>query len=201
MCLLLLRPLSQPRRQSLRLMPSLRYGHLCSGSPALPARKPSSCANIWFHDAPLLSQKDRDHATVSARPVFLKPNKGRFPSGNCGWFRVIWSHLCGGGGLQRRNGVGWWGLTERHSQLCLGQADRRQALRLRRTAARLRGLTATGMAASSALVPSMTRSVRRRGRVWSVVAVADLGACQEAKELAAGCAEGTLLGFGRAMGK
>ena len=109
--------------------------------------------------------------------------------------------MCGVGGLQRRNGVGWWGLTERHSQLCLGQADRGQALRLRRTAARLRGLTATGMAASSALVPSMTRSVRRRGRVWSVVAVADLGACQAAKELAAGCVEGTLLGFGRAMGK
>ena len=31
--------------------------------------------------------------------------------------------------------------------------------------------------------------------------MADLGACQAAKELAAGCVEGTLLGFGRAMGK
>ncbi len=60
-------------------------------------------------------------------------------------------------------GFGWQRLTGRHGQLCLGHADRRQALRLRRTAARLRGLTATRMAEGLALVPSMTRSVRRRG--------------------------------------
>ena len=85
--------------------------------------------------------------------------------------------------------------------MCLGQADRRQALRLRRTAVRLRGLTATRLAESSALVPSMTRSVRRHSRAASVLAAADLGGGQEAKELAAGCIEGALLGFGLAMGE
>ena len=47
----------------------------------------------------------------------------------------------------------------------------------------------------------MTRSVRRRAGAASVLAAADLGGCQEAKELAAGCVEGTLLGFGLAMGE
>ena len=51
------------------------------------------------------------------------------------------------------------------------------------------------------LVRSMTRSVRRRGRASSVAAAADLRGCQEAKELAAGCVEGALLGFGLAMGE
>ena len=40
-------------------------------------------------------------------------------------------------------GFGWWRLTGRHGQFCLGPADRRQALRLR-------GLTATHMAESFA---------------------------------------------------
>jgi hypothetical protein len=57
------------------------------------------------------------------------------------------------------------------------------------------------MAASSALVPSMTLSVRHRGRAWGVLAAADFGGCQEAKQLAAGCVEGALLGFGLAMGE
>jgi hypothetical protein len=110
--------------------------------------------------------------------------------------------MSGGGGLRRRSGgFRWWRLTGRHSQFCLGHGDRRQALRLRRTASRLRGLTATHMAASSALVPSMTRSVRSRGGAASVLAAADVGGCLEAKELAAGCVEGTLLGFGLAMGE
>src|SRR5271166_835141 len=60
--------------------------------------------------------------------------------------------------------VGWQRLTGRHGQLWLGHADHRQVLRLRRTAARLRDLTATRMAKRSALVPSMTRSVRRGSR-------------------------------------
>ena len=98
-------------------------------------------------------------------------------------------------------GFGRWSLTGRQNQFCLGHGDRRQALRLRRTASRLRGLTATRMAASSALVPSMTRSVRRRGGAASVLAAADVGGCQGAKELAAGCIEGALLGFGLAMGE
>ena len=85
--------------------------------------------------------------------------------------------------------------------MCLGHADRRQALRLRRTAARLWGLTATRMAESSALVPSMTRSVRRHGGASSVVAVADFAGAQKAKQLAAGRIEGALLGFGLAMGE
>ena len=40
-------------------------------------------------------------------------------------------------------GFGWWRLTGRHGQFCLGPADRGQALRLR-------GLTATHMAESFA---------------------------------------------------
>src|SRR5271167_2446798 len=52
-----------------------------------------------------------------------------------------------------------------------------------------------------ALVPSMTRSVRRCGRAWGVVVAPDLGACQEARQLAAGCVEGALLGFGLSMGE
>jgi hypothetical protein len=87
----------------------------------------------------------------------------------------------------------------RHVQLCCDHADRRQALRLRRTASRRWGLTATRMAARWALVPSMTRSVRRRGRASSVEA--DFRFCQEAKQLAAGCIEAALLGFGLAMGQ
>ena len=75
------------------------------------------------------------------------------------------------------------------------------ALRLRRTATRLWGLTATRLAESSALVPSMTRSVRRRSRAASILAATDRGGCQEAKELATGCIEGALLGFGLAMGE
>ena len=94
-------------------------------------------------------------------------------------------------------GFGWWRLTGRHSEFCLGHGNRRQALCLRRTASRLRGLTAIRMAASSALVPSMTRSVLRRGRA----AATDRGDCQEAKELTTGCVEGALLGFGLAMGE
>jgi len=60
-----------------------------------------------------------------------------------------------------RRGRGWDFRTGRHGQLCLVHADRRQALRLRRTAARLRGLTATRVAGRFALVPSMAQSVRR----------------------------------------
>jgi hypothetical protein len=63
----------------------------------------------------------------------------------------------------------------------LGHADRRQALRLRRTAARLWGLTATRVAESSALVPSMTRSVRRHGGASSVVAAADFAGVSESE--------------------
>ena len=60
-------------------------------------------------------------------------------------------------------------------------------------------MTATRMAESSALVPSMTRSVRRHGGASSVVAVADFAGAQKAKQLAAGRIEGALLGFGRAV--
>jgi len=47
----------------------------------------------------------------------------------------------------------------------------------------------------------MTRSVRRRSRAASILAATDRGGCQEAKELATGCIEGALLGFGLAMGE
>jgi hypothetical protein len=56
------------------------------------------------------------------------------------------------------------------------------------------------MTESSALVPSMTWSVRRCLRV-SNAAVAGLKVYQEAKELAAGRVEGTLHGFGLVMGE
>jgi hypothetical protein len=56
------------------------------------------------------------------------------------------------------------------------------------------------MAKRSALVPSMTRSVRRRGRASIADAgAADSAVCQAAKQLAAGRIEGALLGFGLAM--
>jgi hypothetical protein len=65
-----------------------------------------------------------------------------------------------GVGEQVATSYRWQQLTGRHDQVCLGHADRRQALHLRCTAARLRGLTATRMAESFALVPLMTRPVR-----------------------------------------
>ena len=85
--------------------------------------------------------------------------------------------------------------------MCLVHTDRRQALRLRRTASRLWGLTATRVAGRSALVPSMAGSVRRCWSASSVVAAADLGVCQEARQLPASRVEGSLLGFGLAMGE
>src|SRR6266571_2341774 len=75
------------------------------------------------------------------------------------------------------DGITWQRLTGRHAQVCLGHADRGQALRLRRTAARLRGLTATRMAESLALVPSMARSVRHGWRGLRAVTT-DLRVCQ-----------------------
>jgi hypothetical protein len=83
--------------------------------------------------------------------------------------------------------------------VCLGHADRGQALRLRRTAARLWGLTATRMAESAALVPSMTRSVRRHDGTSSDMAAADFAGVQKTKQLEAGGIERALLDVGLAM--
>jgi len=91
-------------------------------------------------------------------------------------------------------------LTCRHGQLCLGHVDRRQALHLRCTAARLRGLTATHAAKNLAFMPSMTRPVRHCRRDVRAI-TADCRVRQEAKELAAGCVEGELLGLRLAMGE
>jgi hypothetical protein len=57
------------------------------------------------------------------------------------------------------------------------------------------------MAKWSALVPSMTQSVRRCGRTMSVGVAAVSVVCQEAKELAASRVEGALLDFGLAVGE
>ena len=110
-----------------------------------------------------------------------------------GRFRVYRVHRVG-----LRSGCCLTRRTGRQGQVCLGHADRRQVLRLRRTAARLWGLTATRMVESAALVPSMTRSVRRHGGAWSVVA-ADFAGVQKAKQFAAGDIERALLGVGLAM--
>jgi hypothetical protein len=144
-----------------------------------------------------------NHVTLTPQPTRIKiaPAQKKVPRRKLWVVRGNIEDVAAAVGSNDIAGLGWWSLTGRQNQFCLGHGDRRQALRLRRTASRLRGLTATRMAASSALVPSMTRSVRRRGGAASVLAAADVGGCQEAKELAAGCVEGTLLGFGLAMGE